>query len=256
MGETIVNKHIWEQWSRNECGVRIQEYHGDNGIFATAAYKDDYRLCGQTFKFSGVGAHHQNGGAERSIRTVVEMARSMMLHMAIHWPDEYRKDLWLFALEHATYVWNNVPSGTTGLSPVGIFSGIKFASHGHLLCLHVFGCPCYVLQPTLQDGKKLPKWLPRARCGQFLGLSPTHSTNTGMIKNLTTGKITAQFHVVYDDWFLSIPNFNHPDGGDEFLNLQDLIHLSRGTREFYLDEEFDERGAPIPALVLAGEWMT
>ena len=77
-----------------------------------------------------------------------------------------------------------------------------------------------------------------------------------MIKNLTTSKVTTQFHVVYDDWFSSIPNFNHPDGGDELLNLQDLLHLSGGTREFYLDEEFDERGAPIPAPVLADEWMT
>ena len=77
-----------------------------------------------------------------------------------------------------------------------------------------------------------------------------------MIKNLTTGKVTAQFHVVYDDWFSSIPNYNHPDGGDELLNLQDLLHLSEGTRVFYLDEEFDEQGAPIPAPVLADEWMT
>jgi hypothetical protein len=41
----------------------------------------------QTIDFCGVGAHHQNGVAERDIFTVTEMARAMLLHAVLHWPD-------------------------------------------------------------------------------------------------------------------------------------------------------------------------
>ena len=134
--ETLKGKNGWKQWARDQ-GVKIKEYHDDGGIFASREYQDDYRNRGQNFRFSGVGAHHQNGAAERSIRTIVEMARSMLLHAALHWPEEYYKDLWPLAMDHATYVWNNVPSATTGLSPIEIFSGCKFENHNHLLRLHV-----------------------------------------------------------------------------------------------------------------------
>ena len=61
-----------------------------------------------------------------------------------------------------------------------------------------------MLNPRLQDGKKLPKWTPRARRGQFLGYSPQHSTLVGRILNLSTGSVTPQFHVVYDDLFSTV----------------------------------------------------
>ena len=38
--------------------------------------------------FSGVGAQHQNAEAERSIQTVMYMARSFMIHAALHWGED------------------------------------------------------------------------------------------------------------------------------------------------------------------------
>ena len=64
-----------------------------------------------------------------------------------------------------------------------------------------WGCPAYVLDPTLQDGKKLPQWNLRSRLGQFLGWSDKHSSTVGLIRNCKTDAITTQFHVVYDDHF-------------------------------------------------------
>ena len=40
-----------------------------------------------------------------------------------------------------------------------LFTGVALDSFAHLECSHVWGCPVYVLDPKLQDGKKLPKWL-------------------------------------------------------------------------------------------------
>ena len=67
-------------------------------------------------------------------------------------------------------------------------------------------CPCYVLDPKLHDGHKIPKWNPRARRGQYLGVSPSHSTLVGRILNVNSGYVSPQYHVVYDDLFTSVPN--------------------------------------------------
>ena len=47
----------------------------------------------------------------------------------------------------------------------------------------VFGCPTYVLDPRLQDGKKIPKWEAQARTGMFLGFSDVHSSTVGLVLN-------------------------------------------------------------------------
>ncbi len=119
--------------------------------------------------------------------------------MCIHWPLQANLDLWPFALEQAVYLWNNLPNADTSLSPIEIFTSQKVSNYEHLLRMHVWGCPVYVLEPTLQDGKKIPKWMPHSRRGQFVGLSPEHSTTIGQIRNIRTGHILPQFHVVYDD---------------------------------------------------------
>ena len=72
---------------------------------------------------------------------------------------------------------------------------------------HVWGCPVYVLDPKLQDGKKLPKWDPRARRGMYLGCSTDHSSaSIAKVLNLRTGYVSPQFHLVFDDKFTSVNN--------------------------------------------------
>jgi hypothetical protein len=77
-----------------------------------------------------------------------------------------------------------------------------------LICIALmfFWCLAYVLDPKLQDGKKLPKWTPLSHRGQYLGLSPNHSTLVGRILNLHTGSVSPQFHVVHDNLFTTVPN--------------------------------------------------
>ena len=61
-----------------------------------------------------------------------------------------------------------------------------------------------MLDPKLQDGKKLPKWDPQTRQGQYLGKSSAHASSVGLIRNLRTGYISPQFHVVYDNLFQTV----------------------------------------------------
>ena len=82
--------------------------------------------------------------------------------------------------------------------PADIFTGTKFTLH-KLKDIHVRDCPVYVLDTTLQQGSKLPKWHPRSRHRVFVKSSPNHSSNIPLVLNLATGYIPPQFHVIFDD---------------------------------------------------------
>jgi hypothetical protein len=85
-----------------EHGVQISAYQADNGVFR--AHEFVQQLKEQKIHFSGVGAHHQNGIAERAIQTVTNRARTMMLHAFLHWPEQTDVSLWPMALQYATHL--------------------------------------------------------------------------------------------------------------------------------------------------------
>ena len=129
----------------------------------------------------------------------------MILHAAIHWPEEMMMDLWPLAMDYAIYLWNHMPRKDSGMAPIEIFSGCKLDKM-ILHNAHMWGCPAYILDPKIQDGKKIPKWQPKSRCGQFLGFSKQHASMIGLIQNIKTGSISPQFHVVFDDSFMTVPS--------------------------------------------------
>jgi hypothetical protein len=86
--------------------------------------ENDYRM-----KLSGVGAHHQNGIAERAIQTVMWKARTMMIHLQIMWPDHFQANLWSFAVTYATWLHNHTPTEDLGFAPIELFSGVKLHCH-------------------------------------------------------------------------------------------------------------------------------
>jgi len=101
------------------------------------------------------------------------------------------------AINYATYMYIHIPKNR--ICPADIFFGGMVPRH-RLKDLHVWGCPVFVLDPKLQQGQKLPRWEPRSCRGMFVGLSPIHAIDIPLVLNLTSGAITAQFHVVFDHW--------------------------------------------------------
>ena len=73
--------------SLSNCGVNIQSYHTDNGVFTAKTFYEQLLDGNQTLSLSGVGAAHQNDDAERAIKTVVNMARTMLLYAACRSPE-------------------------------------------------------------------------------------------------------------------------------------------------------------------------
>ena len=80
------------------------------------------------------------------------------------------------------------------MSPFEIFCLTK-SNHDDLCAARIWGCPVHMLEPTLQDGKKLPQWQPRSKLGQFVGRSRTHTTSVRLIKNIKAGGMSSQFYV-------------------------------------------------------------
>jgi hypothetical protein len=123
----------------------------------------------------------------------------MLLHTIEKWPDTVMLDLWPFALRMAADIHNATP-GPSGLSPEEIFTQQKLRSD-RLSDFHTFGCIVYKLEPSLQQGHMIPKWLPRSRQAIYLGHSSRHAQTVSIVLNINTGMCSPQYHVVFDDYF-------------------------------------------------------
>ena len=254
--ETIRSKLLLEREAR-DVGVRIKRYHSDNGVFSSAEFKSHCDELNQKLTFSGVGAKFQNGVAERGIQTVSNMAKASMIHAAIRWPGRRLIDLWPLAMQYAVWVHNRLPPDGYGASPEEIWSGVK-CHDSHLPRAHAFGCPVYVLDPKLQDGKQIPKWNSKVRQGIFVGFSPDHSTNVPLVLNPKTQHISPQFHVIFDDHFSTIPAMVSDIKRDELFE-----QLFESSRERFVDpddivltdSEASCDNEPLSSL-LDPEWLT
>ena len=196
--ETIEAKEAFERWAASH-GVVIQHYHCDNGRFADNAFKAHCDANRQRISYCGVNAHFQNGIAERAIRDLQEQARKQLFHAKSRWPSVVDLSLWPYAMRSTSNLHNVVPELEGGTSRMELFTGVKIGAK--MRHMHVFGCPVYALRNELASGGSIPKWSPRCRLGLNLGPSPNHARNVYLVLSLTTGLVSPQFHVKFDDLF-------------------------------------------------------
>ena len=200
--ETIRSKLIYEREAK-EVGNFIKSYHSDNGVFTARTFQAELEREEQKLTYSGVNAQFQNGHAERAIGSTVAKSRSMLLHAMLRWSEVTTPDLYPMAMSHAELLHNIVPSQSNGLCSQELFTRTTF-DHSVLASMPVWGCPTYVLDPTLQAGKKLPKWKPRSRRGQYMGQSKLHASTVALVRNLHTGYISPQYHTIFDVLFTTV----------------------------------------------------
>ena len=143
--------------------------HRDNGIFASSQFRLDYDNKHKEKYFSGVGAQYQNSRLERSIQTIMFMARTFMVCSSLHWTYHGSDDisLWNFAVKHAVWLHNILPNDLSGITPIYFLASNKY-EHRNLSISHVWGCTVFVLDPKLKNEQKIPKWNRRSQLGQFL----------------------------------------------------------------------------------------
>ncbi|CAI7740076.1 unnamed protein product [Closterium sp. NIES-53] len=103
----------------------------------------------------------QNGMAEQEMRTVVEAARTMLLHMGVkhHW--------WHLALRHAVWMRNCLERAS--LPPRTTLYELLLKKKPDLTLARAWGCMVQFMVPEQQRGRKLA---PKACWGIQLGVSP------------------------------------------------------------------------------------
>ena len=144
------------------------------------------------------------------------------------------------AVQYSTYAYNILPR-SNNISPSDLYFGSTIPRH-KLRNMHVWGCPVYVLNPTLQAGNKIPRWEPRSKLGVLCGLSTIHSSEVPQVLNLTTGSITTQFHVVFDDLFSTVTSVEREEDPPSHWNYLCLEQT-----------EFIHVDAPTP---LSSDWLS
>ena len=80
-----------------------KHYHADNGRLAENSFKEDCVRKMQNLNFCGVGAHHQNGVSEQSIKDMTLSSQTLVLQAQRHWPEYI-----------TTVVWSICFSGSSG----------------------------------------------------------------------------------------------------------------------------------------------
>ena len=227
--ETVEGKLAFEAYARS-MGVRICAYHADNGRFADNLFLKSVETAGQTITFCGVGAHHQNGRAEKKIRDLRESARKMLLHSMARWPQAVTIHLWPYALRNATNMSNMVPDSLDGSCKLERFANVPISPR--LKNFHTFGCPVYALKSDLQNNNgTTSKFDARARLGVNLGLSPRHARNVSLILSLDTGLVSPQFHIIHDEFFETVkPNAGNDHIVSRWQYLSGIKRLGRVKR--------------------------
>ena len=168
--DTLKAKIAFERFALQH-GVKVQHYHANNGLFAAKEFVKACVTQEQALTFASVKAHHQNGKAEVRIKHLQEQARTMLIHANRRWPSAVTANLWPYAIRMANdsvnaTLWLRDPSKR---SPLELFSGsmvTKNPKHWY----H-FGCPVYVLDDNIQQGRRPEggKWMQWARIGLYLG---------------------------------------------------------------------------------------
>jgi hypothetical protein len=179
-------------------GIFVQDYLIDSASFKANSFVKHRNDTRRLLKLCGTNSHHKMGVAERSIQSISNTARSMILHDSVNWKDGIDTSLWPQAVTYA-----NTPKD--GVYPADKFTGSSVPRH-QLMDLYVRGFPLYVLDPKIQQGQKIHRWEPQSKREIFMGLSQKHATEVPLVLNLGTGSITTQFQLVFDDLFTTVPS--------------------------------------------------
>ena len=181
---TLQSKHDYKHLSATR-NVKVKHYHTDNGRFAERSFTNDCKASTQQITFCGVGAHHQNGIAENTIKKLTLIYRNLLVHAQNYWPEYISTMLWPFALKAPQDRLNQLNVNLDSTTPDMRSSGVA-ANNLRLRDFHTFVCPCYVLNSCLQTNPKgVPKWYPRAQLVIYLGRYPAHVRNVALVQHLT-----------------------------------------------------------------------
>jgi hypothetical protein len=127
------------------------------------------------------------------------------------WPIAIATNLWPYAIMNVCNCLNDTSCKHGEKSTIELFTksnvGPNLNHHHHI------GIPVYVLNKQLQQGQKIQKWMSRAYVGIYLGKSPRHARNVGLVLNPATGMVSPQYYLRYDNTFETIRGIQEASHG-------------------------------------------
>lgn len=157
----------------NQKGVKIKTLRTDNGLeYLGKDFTEELERCGIRREFTTPHTPQQNGLAERMNRTLLEMARCMIIQSKLS------HQFWAEAVNTASYIRNRCPT-VHGRTPYEIW----YQKKPKVDHFKVFGSDVYVLNK--QPGKD--KFEPRSLKCYFLGYS--NESKGYRLWNIKKGKV-------------------------------------------------------------------
>lgn len=170
---------------QTQFSLSVKSFQCDNGgEYNNELFQQYCANHGLVFRFSCPHTSSQNGKAERKIRTINNMMRTMLAHSSV--PQYF----WHHALHMATYLLNILPCKTLqDKSPTQLLYH-RDPTYTHL---RVFGCLCYPLFPS----STIHKLQPRSTPCVFLGYPTNHRGYKCF--DLSNRKLIISRHVIFDE---------------------------------------------------------
>ncbi|KAG4039410.1 hypothetical protein PC123_g25040 [Phytophthora cactorum] len=170
---------------QTQFGKRVKFVRHDGAReFATKSLKAFYEDQGIEQQTTVPYAHQINGTAERAIRTIVTIGRSMLRHAKLD------KCFWDEAAMTAIYVKNRLPSPKIEhKTPFDIV----YKSKPSVKHMRVFGCRMYILTPK----EKRFKWDPKPRARLFLGYEEV--SKAYRLYDIEVGQVVISRDVNFDE---------------------------------------------------------
>ena len=195
----------------------IKSVQCDNGReFDNSTARAFFLTHGVTLRMSCPYTSQQNGKAERILRTLNNITRSLLFQASLS------PSYWVEALHTATYLLNRRPSKTLAQqTPYAALHGSP-PSYNHL---RVFGCKCY---PNT-SATAAHKLAPRSSLCVFLGYSENHKGYRCL--DLASNHLIISRHVVFDESsFPFAEKFNPlPSSDFDFLSEFTAVPLPIGS---------------------------
>jgi hypothetical protein len=216
----------------------ILAFQTDNGReLDNFALRQYFQERGISLRLSCPYTSAQNGKAERTLCTLNDSVRTMLLHASA--PPSF----WVEALNTATYLVNRHPCRPTGaVTPQELLFGTP-ADYGHL---RVFGSLCYPNQAATAPHKLCPRSVPCV----FLGYLADHKGYR--CYDMATRRVIVSRHVVFDESQFPFRAM-HPPSTPSFVVIHDagdddIMQLDQGhPRTLSPRPHFSSRSTSVAA---------
>uniref|UniRef100_A0AAV1TG08 Integrase catalytic domain-containing protein n=1 Tax=Peronospora matthiolae TaxID=2874970 RepID=A0AAV1TG08_9STRA len=231
--EDCIENHIIK--IQTQFGTKIKFVRHDGAHeFATNSIKTFYEDHGIEQQVTVPYAHQTNGTAERAIKTIVTIGRSLLHHANME------KRFWAEAAITAIYIKNRLPSPKIDhKTPFEIV----YKSKPSVKHMRVFGCRAFILTPR----EKRLKWDPKAREGIFMGYE--EASKAYRVYDIEAGQVVISRDIIFDGSTFDF-SMDRPSDDDENAEVDlDLLAINEDdVRQTVYKQTGKRKSEAIPGM--------